>query len=170
MGKLYKSLDKDGKGPYSGMAWSLPREEPGDWMPPVEGKLEVCLNGYHLCARDQLVEWIDARVFEAEYRGERLDEGDKIVVREARLLREITVWDERTQQLFACDRAEHALPYTEMKYPNNIWPRQALEVARRHANGEITEKELDAALDGARASERQWKTERLFEYLDGTIV
>ena len=52
--RLFKVLNEDGT-PYHGGAgqWSLPVRNddgswtPGDWMPPIEGDLEPCANGYH---------------------------------------------------------------------------------------------------------------------------
>jgi len=52
-------------------------------------------------------------------------------------------------RLFACDCAEHTLPIYEKQYPKDNAPRKAIEVARRYALGEATDKELDAAWDAA---------------------
>jgi hypothetical protein len=52
-------------------------------------------------------------------------------------------------RLFACDCAESVLPFYGAKYPDDNRPRTAIEVSRRHANGEATEDELAAAWDAA---------------------
>ena len=52
---------------------------------------------------------------------------------------------DREIRLFACDCAEHVLPFFEKRYPDDKRPRQAIEVARRFANGQATQEELIAA-------------------------
>ena len=56
---------------------------------------------------------------------------------------------DREIRLFACDCAESALHVFENKYPDDNRPRNAIEVARRFANGEATIDELNAAEDAA---------------------
>ncbi len=51
----------------------------------------------------------------------------------------------RMSRLFACAVAESVLPIFEAQYPDDARPRQAIDVARRYANGLATEDELDAA-------------------------
>jgi len=143
---LFKIINENGTPCHGGWGkWSLPHnKQPGDWMPPVKGKLIACENGYHLCREGDLIKWLGPAIFEAEYRGERLDTGNKIVVRQARLLRRLN-WDERIARHFACDCAEEVLHLYEQKYPDDLRPRQAIEVARRYADGEVTDGDLNAA-------------------------
>lgn len=61
---------------------------------------------------------------------------------------------DREIRLFACDCADRVLPMCEAKYPDDTRPRNAIEVARRYANGEATEQELAAAYDAAGAAAR----------------
>ena len=178
--KLYKVLNEDGSCYNGGVGrWSLPVQNddgswtPGEWMPPIEGELIPCENGYHLCTIEQLFEWFGPAIFEAEYRGECIDAGDKTVVREARLLRK-TPWDERVARLFAADCAERVLHIYEASYPDDNRVRHCIEVARLFANGQATEDELAAAWaaawaawDAAQAAEREWQVGRLTEYLEG---
>jgi len=56
---------------------------------------------------------------------------------------------DRLARLFACDCAEKVLPIYEKQYPKDIRPRQAIEVARKFANGEATQDALAAARDAA---------------------
>ncbi len=56
-------------------------------------------------------------------------------------------------RLFACDCAQRVLPLFEAKYPDDKRPRQAIEIARRFANGQATQKEMAAARDAARDAE-----------------
>ena len=153
---LYKILNDDGTSCNGGTGqWSLPTKNadntwtPGDWMPAVEDELVACENGYHLAQDAQVLEWLGPAIFEAEYRGECLDAGNKVVVREARLLRRFENWNERTARLFACDCAERVLPLFEKDNPADTRPREAIETARQYANGQATDEELAAAWDAA---------------------
>lgn len=55
--------------------------------------------------------------------------------------------DEQDREIrnLACDYAEFVLPVWEAKYPDDQRPRQAIEVARRYADGMATTDELDVA-------------------------
>ena len=105
---LFKVLNTDGTSCNGGDAqWSLPVQKPdgtwtpGDWMPAIEGELVPCENGYHLAEDAQVLEWLGPLLCEAEYRGERVDADSKVVVREARLLRSFTAWNETAARTFA---------------------------------------------------------------------
>ena len=157
---LYKVLGPDDRPCNGGSGeYNLPHDgQPGEWMPPIEGELIPCENGYHLCTLAQLPSWLASRIYEAEGRGDHVDGGDKIAYREVRLLRLCAGWNERTARLFACDCAERVLPIYERDYPGDMRPRDAIAVARRFANGEATSRELCAAEaaagDAARAAAR----------------
>lgn len=140
-------------------------------MPKIEN-IEPCERGYHLCeGESQLVEWLGPSIWEAEWRGDRIDAGDKIVVSEARLVRKLDTWNDRTARLFACDCAERVLSIFESKYPGDSRPRTVIEVSRRFAVGDASRAELDAARGAAwaaaRDAERKWQAERLRQYLFG---
>ena len=185
MNVLYKVLNPDGTPFHGGSGqWSLPTKgdsgawTPGEWMPTIAGELIPCSNGYHLCQEADLLRWLGPAIFEAEYRGDCVNADNKITVREARLLRKIESWNERTARLFACDCAERVLHLYEARYPDDDRPREAIRVARAFANGAATEDELAAARDAARAAwdaawaagwddEQEWQTARLSEYLHG---
>ena len=71
--KTYKVLNEDGTSCHGGnYRWSLPVKNddgtwtPGEWTEPVEGDLELCSNGYHLCRERDLVYWIGPAIYEAE--------------------------------------------------------------------------------------------------------
>jgi hypothetical protein len=151
---LYKTLDANGRSCYGGNTrWSLPTRNadgtwtPGEWMPAIVGELVACENGYHLADDAQVLEWLTKRLFVAEYRGERIDADNKTVVREVRLVREITAWNERTQRLFAVWCAREALRLVDRPDQRSV---AACDVAERYANGEATDGELDAAWVAAR--------------------
>ena len=191
---LYKTLTADGRGPYSRSRWELPRGRRGKWMPPV-ARLVHCVSGYHLCREGDLVQWLDERIYTAEYRGDRIDGDNKIVVAEARLVKRLDTWNERTARLFACDCAARALRRITRKFgKQDKRSGDAIKVARRFANGEATANELTSAARAASAAwaeraasaawsasaawaaraesaesaaERKWQTKRLHEYLRG---
>lgn len=132
---------------------------PGEWL-EVNGALVPCSNGLHLCAREHLVSWLGPTIWEAEYEGECIDHGDKLVVRRARLVRQVETWNDRTARLFAADCAERALPIFEAHRPGDARPREAIASARAFARGEISAAAraaaraasaaaMDAAMDAA---------------------
>jgi len=128
----------------------------GEWR-EVEGPLKPCGNGLHLCREKDLITWLHEELWEAEYEGERMDGDDKVIVRRARITRRVETWNERTARLFACDCAAHVLPVYEKTYPDDKRPHEAIETARRYADGKATKKELDAARDAAENA--IWSTE-----------
>jgi len=142
---LYKVLRHDGSAIHGSGTWHLPRgKRPGKWMPEIEGELVPCENGYHLCYRDTLVEWLGPTIWVAEYRGEMLRQDDKTVVRQARLTSPVPTWTDRTARLFACDCAERVAHLANDKRCD-----EAIKVARRYADGEATKEELAIARDAA---------------------
>ena len=145
--KLYKVLNEDGTCYHGGRGkWFLPRENrPGKWMPEVKGHLVLCGNGYHLVTASQLIDWLGPALYEAEGRGDSMTDGEKGVWRQARLLRRVEEWNERTARLFACDCAEHVLHLFEQVYPNDGGPRHAIEIGRLYAEGNASEEALHAA-------------------------
>ena len=148
----YKVLDKGGEALYGRGAWGLPRgSRPGCWE-KATGELAVCRNGLHLCRRGDLVRWLGPRIFEVETRGDELIvSSDKVVVREARLVRELA-WDERVARLFVADCAERVLPIFEAQYPDDDRPRIAIEIARQFAMGAVDDAARAAAGDAAWAA------------------
>ena len=154
MEKLYKILDENGEPTNGGIGkYNLPTKNedgtwtPGDWMPEIEGELVACKNCYHLCRAGDLLGRLGPRVFAAEYRGKRIDDNDKIVVRQVRLLSEYENWNERTARLFACwcvRQVWHLLIDERSK--------NAIIIAEKFANGEATKEELAAASAAAGAA------------------
>ncbi len=168
--RYFKVLGANGECCNGGSGtWSLPtRNEdgtwvPGEWMPDIEGQFEPCANGYHLCELKDIFSWLNARIFEAEFDGEMVAGEDKIVVRHVRLVRELN-WNERTARLFAADCAERVLKVAKVT-DKRSWA--AVEVARKYANGQATDKELSAAQSAARLAARSaaesaaWSAARL---------
>src|SRR3990167_1737102 len=164
---LYKVLGENGETVNGGHGkWSLPSGgKPGKWMPKIGGELIPCENGYHLCRRKDLINWLGPTIWEAECRGDVVKAHDKIVVREARLLRQLENWNERTARLFACDCSEWALSLFAEPDPRSI---QAIWVARLYAVGKATEIELDAAWAAARAA--AWAAAGVASVADGAAA
>ena len=127
----------------------MPNGKPGDWL-KIDGDIVPCRRGLHLCRRGDLVSWLGPVIYEAEYRGEKIVADNKIVVAEARLLRQLPGWNERTARLFAADCAERALK-RERKAGREPDPRSwaAVRAARAYADGEIDKTQLAAAWDAA---------------------
>ena len=155
--KYYKVLKNDGSCVNGGSGkWYLPKKQkdgtwkPGKWMPKIDGRLEPCENGYHICRPSDLIHWLDEAIFEVEYDGEIVEDDEKCVVRKARLLRRVETWNEKSARMFAADCAERVLHIYEKKHPDDGRPRKAIQAARDYANGKITKNELAAARDAAR--------------------
>lgn len=60
--------------------------------------------------------------------------------------------DEKILRELACDFAEAVLPIYEQKFPKDMRPRNAVEVARRWIEGKATDDELKTAGDAAMAA------------------
>jgi hypothetical protein len=149
--KTYKVLSADGSPCNGGSGtWHLPKgKRPGKWMEPIKGELIPCENGYHLCRRKDIMQWLNESIYEAEYRGEIIKQDDKIVVREVRLLRKLN-WNDKIARLFAADCAYHVLEIFERVHPDDLRPRQATEAARAFARGEINQQDMTVAWTAAR--------------------
>jgi len=171
MTDFYKVLGPNGECIHGGTgSWPLPQgNEPGAWMPKIEGELKFCKRGYHVLRFEHLVRWLGPTIWRVEIAGEVLEDADKCLVRTTRLVSKIEQWNEKTARLFAADCAEHVLHFFEEKYPGASRPRAAIQAARDFANGLITEAARaaagDAAWAAAGAAEQQWQTERLRAYL-----
>ena len=149
-GFAWKTLCEDGRCYFGGRGtWDLPNGKPGRWR-SVKGELVPCGNGIHVLGPHHIVRWLGPALFEIEYEGEKIDAGDKYVVRKARLVRRVEEWNERTARLFAADCAEdvvHLIPEA-VRGPFV----SAIDVARRFAEGEASRDELSAAEAAAEAA------------------
>jgi hypothetical protein len=152
--KLYKLTSPEGKPLHGGAgSWSKPRgKRAGAWR-EVTGKVVPCENGLHLLRLQDIGRWLRTGVlWEVEAGTERIDHGDKIVVRRARLIRKAAVIDDKVLRLLACDFAEHVLPIFEKKRPGDLRPREAIAAARAYVRGEIGIGELREKHDAAYAA------------------
>jgi len=187
--KLYKVTSADGSACHGGSGkWTLPRGgHPGKWMPSIADP-SLCRHGYHLVTAEQLLKWLDKPnlvVWEAEGRGPSEHSGDKSAHGEARLLRKVGRWTDKTARLLAADCAKHVLAIFEKERPSDDRPRKAIAAARAFAFGKIGAAARAAARDAARAAawaaawaaaraaawaaardaERKYQTRRLFYWL-----
>jgi hypothetical protein len=112
--------------------------EPAHWL-EVEGDLEPCRNGLHVCTVGQILRWLAEELWlvEVDDAAGLVDAGDKMAARRARLVGRVDGWDERSARLFAADCAERVLPLFERERPGDKRPRKAIEAARAFARGEI---------------------------------
>ncbi len=152
---LYKILDTKGRPCNGGTGkWFLPKgKKPAKWMPFIKD-IVPCQSGYHLCRQKDLLGWLNTTIWIAEDRGKRIITGDKVVVQQARLIKQLTTWNDYSARLFACDCARRVLSLFEKKHPKDNRPRQAIETAERFARGDATKKELAAAAWAAGAAAR----------------
>ena len=147
--KLYKILDAKGRPCNGGKGqWFLPKgNRPGKWMPFIEN-IVPCQSGYHLCRQKDLLDWLNETIWVAEARGGRVLCENKVVVRQARLIKKLT-WNDQTARLFACDCARRVLYIYEKQHPEDSRPRKCIEVAEQFARGKASRNELDAAWPAA---------------------
>jgi hypothetical protein len=151
---FYKVLAVDGVSPQHGGSgkWFLPKgKRAGKWMPKIDN-IKPCQRGYHFVMLSQLPQWLGPTLYELEVRGEVINLSDKSVAQQARLIRKVDTWNDKTLRLFAADCAEHVLGLYESKYPNDTRPRNAIQAARDFANGRISLDELNAAAYAAYAN------------------
>lgn len=174
--KLYKVLDKNGAS-YNGgdMKWPLPQKQkdgtwkPGKWVPKIKDKLIPCERGYHICRADDLLYWLNETIYEAEYKGECIEDTNKLVVQQVRLLRKCENWNERSARLFACwcvRKTPHEDGRTVWDLLNDERSRNAVKTAEQFVNGKATETELAAAGAAAWAAAGAVQTKELLRVLN----
>jgi len=83
---LFKFLQRGGKGPLTGHAWS-----PHEWIETSQ-PLVVCRAGVHLLRPNDLAHWMHEELWRAEFDGEWIEGGDCIVARRARITERIDGW------------------------------------------------------------------------------
>ncbi len=152
--KLYKLLDAKGRPCNGGKGqWFLPKgNRPGKWMPFIEN-LIPCQSGYHLCRQKDLLGWLNETIWVAEARGGRVLCDNKVVVRQARLVKKLD-WNDQTARLFACDCARRVLHIYEKQHPKDSRPRKCIDVAEQFARGNANRSDLAAARAAAWAAAR----------------
>ena len=147
---FYKWLKDNRVSTHQDFTWP----EPGDWL-TIEGELQACHNGLHVMEVQNLWEWYQegCTLWEIQIKGEHFTHNaEKEICRKAKLTRCLGKPDDRMLRLLACYIAETVLPIFEKERPDDKRPRQAIEVARRHARGEATDEERAAAWAAAWAA------------------
>jgi hypothetical protein len=108
----YKFLAPGAIGPISRFAWPQPDGSgAGAWI-EVDGQLDPCRRGIHVCAPDQLAHWLHEELWRIEIDGVIVDGIDCQVVSRARLLAPVWAWSAGGAQRFAVavrDRAAHLI-------------------------------------------------------------
>jgi len=151
--KYYKFLTEEHKGEYSEFDFTayLPKKgKPGKWLPKVD-KLNKCSSGYHSCKPEQILQWLNAEMYEVEYKVEPEGDDEKVWGAQIRFIRKVDKWNDRTARLFAVWCAREALKLVDKPDPRSV---AACDVAERFANGEATQEELAAAGAAAWAAAR----------------
>lgn len=92
--RLFKFLGAGSVGRFSGFAWPAL----GEWL-SVDGPLDPCVSGIHVCRTGDLPYWLDDELWEVEVGGDRLDHLEQVVVRRARLISRVDAWDTLAAEL-----------------------------------------------------------------------
>jgi hypothetical protein len=128
----------------------------GQWKRHLDpAKLEVCEYGYHYVTGVDVFEWLHEDLYVAETCPDHppIDGDHKHVTCRLKVVCPVPNWDDRARRLFAADCAESAL-LTERVCGREPDPRSwdAVSVARRYADGDATDVELQAAYTAAEAA------------------
>ena len=178
---FYKVLGPNGEAVNGGHGqWPLPHgSRPGKWI-EVTGPLRACQNGLHVCRLEQLVDWLGSTIWRVEIQGERIEQSDKIVARQGRLLSRCEGWTDKSARLFAVACARRALerereagrePDTRSWNALTVATDEQLIAARAASWAVVWAAEdaaraaEDAAGDAAWAAERQWQLTELKKVL-----
>jgi hypothetical protein len=97
----FKFLSPGAVGLFSRLAWPVPVDgDPGAWV-VADGALEVCRNGVHACAVEDLIDWIDSELWRIEL-GEPVMASDAgLVAPRGRLLARVDEWDDAAAEALA---------------------------------------------------------------------
>lgn len=94
-----KYLTKDHTGRQSNVKWP-PIGVWTTWKP-----IKICRSGYHVCKRDWLCLWLDAKIFEVEVQGAQCWDSQYVGHR-ARLTKQL-VWTEEQARNYVIDCVEY---------------------------------------------------------------
>ena len=101
--RTFKFLAAGARGPVSGFRWPAP----GTWV-EVEGAIEPCVRGAHVCRVGDLPYWLHDELWEMELRGQVIEADDCLVAQSARLVRRFEAWQHDGARNFVAACAEHA--------------------------------------------------------------
>ena len=157
MSRLYKWMLPENRTAVQNKIWPV---EVGEWT--AKETPVLCESGWHGMEEKHVLthlpSQIGASLWVVETRGKRVDGDDKFCAPQMKLAYKIGTTTERNLRLFAADCAENVLPIFWKVRPDDDRPKQAIDVARRYANGQATDQERDAAGDaaGAAAGDAAW--------------
>jgi hypothetical protein len=156
--KYYKFINMDGTTPQRYGEWDLPKgRKMGAWQEAKPGKIKCCSDtAIHVMVPDQIIHWLgsEAALWEVEVQGKIVKSDEKCGVKKARVIKQVTTWNEKSARLLACDFAEEVMPIWDKQMSDDDRPRKVIEVARKYANGKATKDELTAARAAAWAAAR----------------
>jgi hypothetical protein len=140
--KGYKFIQSDMKSYKGNHTWKV-----GEWY--KEQDIKVCKKGFHACKKPlQSLEYIYGdKWFIVEARGKVLEEGDKFVASEMRLVKEIPV--DKVVKKFAIFCAKQCLKNFEKEYPNDKRLSDAIKAAEDYYDGNMTLEELNKKISAA---------------------
>jgi hypothetical protein len=162
----FKFLTRGAIGPLSGLAWPLPQGgAPGPWVDAGAGALEQCVRGVHVCRPDDLAYWLSDEMWQVEVDGDQREGIDCLVVRRARLVRQLDAWrDGGAAARFAEACVAHGTGLVPATAPARAYLDDAAEAAR---DGYVALAAFAAALavgkaagqgDTAYRAERAWQS------------
>jgi hypothetical protein len=99
----YKFLARGATGTFTAFPWPAP----GEWV-DVEGELDICKRGIHVCRSSELAHWLHDELWQVEIEGEEIEGVDCLVVRRARLTHRIDAWTSGGAERFAAACIAHA--------------------------------------------------------------
>ena len=125
--------------------------EIGKWQ-KHEGEIELCKKGLHACASplDSLNNVYGNRWFVSEAKGEIINDEDKFVASEMRLVKEIPIIIIKRFALFCAKQ--------NLKYTKDEKVHSCVNVIKKYLDGKATEEEIRAAWAAAWAARAAWAT------------
>ena len=121
----------------------------GKWY-KCNGGLVLCKNGFH-CSRyiPEAMRYVYMEILaKVEVKGEHLDDNDKSVWREMRIIK-AWEWNSLDSVAFAIYCAKRVLPIFEKKYPQDKRPREAIRISELFLNNKTNARAAYAAAHAA---------------------
>jgi hypothetical protein len=140
--KGYKFIQSNMKSKNGNHTWEL-----GKWY--KEEDLEICKKGFHACKKPlQSLDYVYGdKWFIVEARGKIIEEEDKFVASEMRLVKEIPI--DKVVKRLAIFCAKQCLSNYEKEYPNDKRPFEAIKAAEDYYDGKISLNKLNEKISAA---------------------
>ena len=141
--KRWKFIRKGFKSEKGKCKWEM-----GKWQKTIKD-LELCKRGYH-CSKGiyQAFSYVQGEILcQVECKGKHISSDDKEVWENQRVIR-AWKWTKKDSVALAIFSAELCLSNFEKAYPDNKWPREAIETAKRWLRNS-TRKNREAARSAA---------------------